>query len=104
MTEDDVVLVDPWVDLRGGDPEEAEERECILAELHAEVADGHPLYGVDAAVVGCSYARDNALFRLADGRWAVVHLTFARPDRPPWPMTTFYDSVQAVESALGDDL
>jgi hypothetical protein len=37
-----------------------------------------------------------------DGRWAVVHLTFARPDRPPWPTTRFYETAESVESAIGD--
>jgi hypothetical protein len=104
VDDDDLVLVDPWVDLRGGGLEEAKERERLLAELRAEVVDGHPLHGVDLVVVGRSYRQDDVLFALNDGRWAVVHLTFARPDRPPWPSTSFYDSVEALEAAVSDDM
>jgi hypothetical protein len=101
--ENDLVLVDPWLDLRGGGVDEAARRDALAAELRAEVAPGHSLHGIYVAAVGFSIARDDVLFRLAGGRWAVVHLTYAKPDRPPWPHTTFLDSVAAVEAACTED-
>jgi len=98
--EDDLVLVDPWVDLRGGGPEVEAQRERFEAELRAEVGDGHPLQGAKATLVGRSSAKDDFLFRLGDGRWAVVHLTWQRPDRPPWPATKFFGTARDVEAAL----
>ncbi len=104
MTDErDLVLFDPWVDLRKGGVDEAARRDALTAELRAEVAIGHPLHGVDVAAIGFSTARDDVLFRLADGRWAVVHLTYARPEKPPWPHTTFLNSVAAVEAACTED-
>jgi len=80
------------------------QRDLLLRELRAEVAEGHPLAGVKVEVIGRSEARDDVLVLAGDGRWAVVHLTWKRrPERPPWPLARFYGSVPAVERALADD-
>jgi hypothetical protein len=40
--------------------------------------------------------RDDYLFQAEDGRVAEVHLTFAnRPERPPWPGSVLYESLEA---------
>ena len=100
--DEDVVLVDPWADLRGGGPEEEAERLRIAAEIRAEVVTGHALHGIELDVVGRSFAKDDVLVRVRDGRWAIVHLTYQRPDTPPWPGTRFFDTTLEVEAALID--
>lgn len=102
--ESGLVLVDPWWDLRGGGADEESQRDLLLGELRAEVAEGHPLAGVKVEVIGRSEARDDVLVLAEDGRWSVVHLTWKRgPERPPWPSVRFYGSVRALEQALADD-
>ena len=83
--------------------DEEAERQRLGEGLRAEVAAGHPLFGVDVQTVGRSEARDDVLYRLADGRWALVHLTWHRPDRPPWPATKIFDSVTDAEAATSAD-
>jgi hypothetical protein len=97
---EELVLVDPWWDLRGGTPEDEAERERITRELGTEVSPGHVLHGKTFQVVGRCWARDDVLLRLADGKWALVHLTYSGRESPPFPSTRILESVQAVEREL----
>jgi hypothetical protein len=45
MPDDDPVLVDPWIDLRGAGIEEEAGRQRLTQELRAETARGHLLLG-----------------------------------------------------------
>jgi hypothetical protein len=82
---DDVVLIDPWWDLRNpGEPEQQQMR-AVTSELLREASAGHPLYGVAFTVIGLSTARDDVLLKVHD-RWVLVHLTWSgKPEVPPWP-------------------
>ncbi|AVT28276.1 MULTISPECIES: hypothetical protein [unclassified Plantactinospora] len=97
---DDVVLVDPWWDLRGpGDSEQRQVQE-ISTELVQETSRGHPLYGVAFTVVGRSDATDDVLLRVGD-RWALVHLTWSgTAELPPWPSCAFFDSADDAQRAI----
>ena len=67
-------------------------------EMRAELGPGHPLFGVPAAAVGKHDGSDDVLFQVLDGsgRVVVVHLTWVRhPELPPWPITTFFDGLEA---------
>lgn len=66
-------------------------------ELESEVGSNHPLNGIDTRLIARGNG-DDALFELLDGsgRFAVVHLTWARhPERLPWPVTEIYDSFES---------
>src|SRR5688572_25990080 len=70
--------------------------EVLAQELRAELSRHHVLFGIGVRAVGRRQDCDDVLFELLDGsgRFAVVHLTYARhpePD-PCWPETTLYDS------------
>jgi hypothetical protein len=60
------------------------------------------LYGQDltafAACAGC----DRVVFRLSDGTWAIVHLTWTsnQPDAPPWPSTQRFGGLKAIETGM----
>jgi hypothetical protein len=97
---DELVLVDPWLDLRGGTPDDEAERERIAGELDTELSPGHVLYGKTFDAVSRCWARDDVLLRLENGKWAVVHLTYGGRESPPFPSTRILDSVQAVEREL----
>ena len=97
--EDELVLTDPWWDLRGGGPAEEKQCKAIQAELLAEVSQGHPLFGVAVEVVARSEASDDVLLRAGRRGWAVVHLTWrGAAEPPPWPRVAFYASVQEIEN------
>lgn len=92
---------DPWWDLRPDGSVERGQREALHAELLTEVAVGHPLHGIRTEVIGRSEASDDIVVKLATGGWARVHLTYKRaPETPPWPNTTFYDTIHALERDL----
>ena len=75
-------LTEPFVALA------AEARRRLTDELRHELAPGHELYGRGVEVVGRCRGCDNHVV-LVDGgsSWAVVHLSWKNPDRPPWPST-----------------
>ncbi|WP_045876499.1 hypothetical protein [Pseudofrankia sp. DC12] len=95
------VFGDSWSDLRGGGLSERQQREALARELRAEVAIGHPLHGQRAAIIAQSSAADDIIVELAEGGWAHVHLTWIHAaESPPWPVTTFYETVAALEQDL----
>ena len=64
-------------------------------ELESEVCTDHPLYGIETRLIARGNG-DDALFELLDGsgRYAVVHLTWARHPEPlPWPTAELYNSL-----------
>ena len=104
MGEWEVVLVDPWWDLRGGGAAEALERDRLVRQLASEVAAEHPLHACQVEVVGACLASDDVLVRLEEGRWALVHLTYGGRQAPPWPATYIFEEASelAAELALFD--
>jgi hypothetical protein len=89
---------DPWWDLSSSDATEQDQREAMLAELAKEMTDGHPLHGYAPTVRARCQACDDVVVQLAGGRWALVHLTWSgKAETPPWPRTTFYDSLDALQ-------
>jgi hypothetical protein len=88
--------LDPWWSVAEKGREFAATFERVLSR---EVAHGHPLYGIPVEAIGRRGDNDDVLFRLLDGsgRVAVVHLTWTQttPERPPWPRTQVYPSLEA---------
>lgn len=95
---------EPWFGLDEVDPPSPALFEEVLLR---EVGPGHVLYGVPVQAIGKSGANDDVLFRLLDGsgRVADVHLTWTRsfPEKPPWPHTALYDSIEAWAAAVEED-
>jgi hypothetical protein len=77
VTADAIVFPDPWWDLRAPDETTAHVCEVITGELQREIARGHPLAGIDLRVMARCEACDDIVVALADGRLAVVHLTWS---------------------------
>lgn len=86
-----------WTDVRGTD-----EAAVLEAELARVVTDGHILRRVPAAAVAVRKLRKEAVFRLTDGRWAWVHLTWRADVGPRWPSTCVTDSWAALVDELRD--
>ena len=71
-------------------------RAVLFAELQREVDSVHPLHGLVATAIGRRQGDDDVLFALADGRLAVVHLTWiGKRDKSPCPYTELYQTAQA---------
>jgi hypothetical protein len=66
---EDLVLVDPWWDLRSGGADEERQRRSLTEELLTELSPDHPLSGVRVQLIGRSTASDDVLLHLEDGRW-----------------------------------
>ena len=74
----------------------------LEAELRREIGSArHPLHRILVQAVARSTFSDDALYRLADGRFACVHLTWSRrPERDPrWPGGRFHASLADFRSA-----
>jgi hypothetical protein len=98
MADDLVVVADPWWDLRGGGELEQRQRDALRAELQRELKETHPLFGTHVEVIATCQHCDDVLIT-SEAHWAIVHLTWAADETPPWPDTTFFDRAQEVEDA-----
>ncbi|SDZ43224.1 hypothetical protein SAMN05444365_1164 [Micromonospora pattaloongensis] len=100
---DDVIITDPWWDLRNPGESEQEQVHAITNEMLRETSPGHALHGMPFAVVGRSDARDDVLLKV-DDRWALVHLTWSgKSEVPPWPTCVMFDSASDTQQALALD-
>jgi hypothetical protein len=95
----------PWRDL-GGDGLTSD---VLERELQRELSAGHPLAGLAPSAVARRDDRDDVLFDLHDGRYAVVHLTWSKasPPDPRWPtaivFASYDDARQKLEQDASDD-
>jgi hypothetical protein len=67
-----------------------EKRTVLEAELHTEVAEGHPLFGQRVIAIARCERCDEVVFSVETdpARFVSVHLTWRRaPQRLPWPWT-----------------
>ena len=99
MPEPSIEFAERWVDLRV----DLERGAKLVAELQRELAPDHELFGVTAtAVARCGGHCDAAMFKLDDGRFAVVHLSYPKspPDRAPWPMVEVIGDWDAMAAYL----
>ena len=97
---DSFVFPEPWSDLRGHDVADADERRRLAQELRREVAKGHVLRGRAVETIACCQHCDDAVFALPDGQYAVVHLSYAGGDSPPWPTTELFEDAEMLVSYL----
>lgn len=70
-------------------------------QAEAEIAPGHVLHGIALNAVAKCDGCDDVVFRVFDGMFAMVHLTWTlQPERPPRPQTTRRGSFMALETAM----
>lgn len=73
----------------------------FLAEAVVEIAPAHDLAARNLKAVSTCPACDDVLFRLDDGSFAIVHLTWSgQRETPPWPRTTRLGGSLAVDLAI----
>jgi hypothetical protein len=84
--------LEPWSSTAGS----SEERLRTFAEqLGRETSRGHELHKVPVRLIGRGNG-DDALFELQDGtgRVAEVHLVWQGRQKPPWPSSAIYRSLE----------
>lgn len=93
-------LTEPW-QLIGNSFMAAE----LLAELRREVSKTHPLASHEPRPIARRYDRDDVLFALEAGGWAIVHLTWRRAVEPDqsWPLTQFFDTEAELQDQIARD-
>ena len=63
-------------------------------ELREEVDQGHILFHRSARAIAHRRDRDDVLFEVdSPAQFALVHLTYTSPERPPFPMTVLFESL-----------
>lgn len=82
----------PWYEVES-DPDTCR---ALEHQLMREVGPCHVLFGIMATLLARRQDNDDCLFFLADGRHALVHLTWRKdqePD-PTWPAAAIFDSLE----------
>jgi hypothetical protein len=69
--------------------------QTFAEQLARETSHGHELYGLPVALIGRGNG-DDALFKILDGsgRVAEVHLVWQGQQRPPWPSSAIFPSIE----------
>lgn len=70
------------------------------SELQRELCPEHELYGLAAKIIARRQDLDDFLFALPDGRFANVHLTWAKETNSLLPSTEIYDSREIMEQKI----
>jgi hypothetical protein len=79
---------------------------ALQRQLERELADGHPLWGKSAEVIGRRVDNDDVLVCCSDGTLATVHLDWAKvPHHKPWeyPSTLSHESAAALQQTIDSD-
>lgn len=87
-----IIWLTPWYAVE----DDPNMRAVIEAQLAREVGPRHALFNIPATLVARRQDNDDCLFRLADGRYADVHLTWrhsVEPD-PRWPSAGIYETLE----------
>jgi hypothetical protein len=64
-------------------------------QLVKEVGPGHVLFGKSVRLIARRFDCDDALFALADGGVAFVHLAWRATSSPDWPAAELFPSLEA---------
>jgi hypothetical protein len=68
----------------------AKQVELLQGELSRELPHGHVLKGQTCVACAVGADPDDVVFRLSDGRYAVVHLTWREESDVTWPYTQMF--------------
>lgn len=78
----------------------------LQLQLERELAEGHPLWGKDAEVVGRRVDNDDVLVLCCDGTMAAVHLDWVTgPHKNPaeYPSIITYQSLAELQQVIDSD-
>jgi hypothetical protein len=79
-------------------------RVSFEAQLRREVGPGHLLDGIDVHAIARRYDRDDVLFALDRGGWAIVHLAWGETSHDPrWPTTSLFATKDDVDARIAAD-
>jgi len=73
-----------------------------LVQLNAELSQTHPLYRRATKALARCYARDDVLYRLEDGKCAIVHLTYSRDNVDGWPRFVMFEKPEDAQKYIAD--
>jgi hypothetical protein len=72
-------------------------------EAAAEIGPGHELTGHALTAIAACSGCDRVVFKVDDGSFAVVHLTWTTHQEPdPWPATHRLSGYIALETVIND--
>lgn len=74
--------------------DDPEDQTAFAEELAREVCVGHKLHGLKTRAIARCCANDDFIFEVEGGRWAFVHLTWAKETRPEWPDAAIFASLE----------
>lgn len=92
----------PW-DAEWDGIDDPADADALARELAREVCGDHVLFGRQVTAIGRRRKRDDVLFRLDDGTFAQVHLTWNVERSPLWPSTEFFPDFAAWQAVPPED-
>ena len=90
------LMAEPWVSV------DAAMAQRLETEARAEIAPVHELYGLSLVAIAKCGSCGHTAFEVSDGTFAVIHLSYSQPDRPPWPLTTRCSDTSAMEAVMSE--
>lgn len=91
-----IAWLQPWEPVGRATQRELDHCHAWEAQLRREVGPQHALFGQSALLIARRYDCDDALYQLADGRVAVVHLTWRQgmETDPQWPRAQIFRGIE----------
>lgn len=86
MSFEKTILPEPWY----------WSKQDLTIQLKKELTINHNLFNIDLKSIACRQDNDDVLYELADGRFAIVHLTWSTPIDSTWPRFQLYDNWENV--------
>lgn len=91
----DQPLPEPW------SRPEPQHAAALEHEARKEIGPGHDLAGHALTAIAACSGCDHAAFRLDDGSFAIIHLTWASHQKPPpWPAAQRADEYTTLETLI----
>jgi hypothetical protein len=82
----------------------SDEQNSFGEELKREVCKDHLLFDMQGKAVARRQNRDDFIFRMDNGRWAWVHLTWKIETRVEWPSSELFNSLDECLDWISDNL
>lgn len=80
------------------------EKNSFISEAYREIAQDHPLYGMELTALAKSEANDDVLFYTEHGQFVVIHLTYSESNTSGFPRYKILDTHQELKEYLEMDV
>lgn len=80
-----------------------EEGVSFVKEAYKEICSSHPLYGIELKAAAVCGANDDVLFKCADGRYVIIHLTYSQVNSNDYPRFVVFPTKSAAMKHIEEE-